>query len=226
MNTQPTSGAPAKTRTKTLRVPGASRPFTPAHVPYIARWSGERDAPMPVVMRKGGRGIGYADERSLDRDGGGVLWSRTPSQPGRGTPEFGKVHSLRQRIAMAGLRCQICGGPADRNRDGVLWLVDAAPGELSHGAEYTSHPPVCRPCAHRSVHACPHLRTNVTALRVRDFAASGVNGVLYHPARPVPVAAEANRFDLRDPRITWVRAYQTITTLRDFTVIDLDNPTA
>lgn len=212
--------APSPPRVAIPRGPAPGNP-----VPFIVRWSGEHNAPMPITERRRRPGIGYTDERYFDRDTHGVLWTRTPSQPGRGTPEFGKVHSLRQRIAMAGLRCQICGGPADRNRDGVLWLVDAGPGELDHGAEYTSHPPVCRPCAHRSVHACPHLRHAVTALRVRSFAAGGVNGVLYHPARPVPVAAEANRFDLHDPRITWVRAYQTITVLRDFTVIDLDDPT-
>ncbi|MYZ40125.1 MULTISPECIES: hypothetical protein [unclassified Streptomyces] len=52
-----------------------------------------------------------------------------PSQPGRGRPEYGSVHSLRQRLAMGGLLCQICGKPADRNRDRVLWLL----AEISSG---------------------------------------------------------------------------------------------
>jgi hypothetical protein len=86
----------------------------------VTLWSGERDGAMPVVWRRRGRGIGYADERSYDRDGEGVLWSRVASQPGRGKPLLGKVHSLRQRVAMAQLRCQVCGGPADRTAAGLL----------------------------------------------------------------------------------------------------------
>src|SRR3989442_68826 len=91
-------------------------------VPYVATWSEERDLPFEVVNRDG-RGIAYADEISADRDIHGVLWHRTYSRPRRGRPEFGNVHSLRQRRAMRRLLCQVCGGPADRTQDGVLWLL-------------------------------------------------------------------------------------------------------
>lgn len=195
-------------------------------VPFIVRWSGERNAPMPMVLRKGGRGIGYADERSFDRDGEGVLWARVPSEPGKGQPEFGKVHTLRQRLCMAELRCQICGGPADRTPGGVLWLIDAEPSELRSGDERTAHPPVCRPCAIRSTTTCPHLRPAFSALRVRELVRYGVTGALYAPARPVPVAVEAGQFPLGDPYLPWVRATQLLLTLTDFTVIDLNDPTA
>ncbi|AXI79065.1 hypothetical protein [Peterkaempfera bronchialis] len=195
-------------------------------MPFVVRWSGERDALMPMVVRKGGRGIGYADERSFDRDGEGVLWTRVPSQPGKGTPEFGKVHTLRQRLCMAELRCQICGGPADRSPSGVLWLIDADPSELRPGDERTAHPPVCRPCAIRSTTACPHLRPAFTALRVRAFLPYGVTGALYAPARPMPVTVNAGQFRLGDPHLPWVRATQLLLTLTDFTVIDPDDPAA
>ncbi|WP_226961832.1 MULTISPECIES: hypothetical protein [Streptomyces] len=136
-------------------------------VPYITQWSGEQNAAMPVVTRRGR--LAYADERSYDRDIGGVLWRRVPSTPGKGKPDFGAVHPLRQRLAMAGLLCQVCGGPADRNEDGVLWLMGEAsgnPGDWPQGLE-TAHPPVCLPCATLSVRACPHLRQLFVALRVR-----------------------------------------------------------
>ncbi|SDO51863.1 hypothetical protein SAMN05216259_110142 [Actinacidiphila guanduensis] len=180
---------------------------------------------MPVVRRQDGRGIGYADERGFDRDGYGVLWSRAPSQPGKGRPRFGQVHSLRQRIAMSGVRCQICGGPADRTRDGVLWLVDARPDHLRPRDEKTAHPPVCRPCAHRSVTACPHLRRAVTALRVRHFAPVGVNGILHRPAgRAAPEPVDVGWFAYDDPRIPWVRAHQLVVRLTGFAPVHLTTP--
>jgi hypothetical protein len=179
---------------------------------------------MPLVVRRGGRGIAYADERSFDRDADGVLWTRTAAQPGRGEPEFGKVHSLRQRLCMSGLLCQVCGRPADRNADGVLWLVDAHPGELQHGQEPTAHPPVCLPCGQRSVRACPHLRPAWTALRVRSFTPYGVNGALYVPARPEPQVVDVGVFRSGNPRLPWVRAAQLVMGLRDFTVTDLQPP--
>lgn len=209
----------------------APRPPMPTDVvPFIARWSGESHA-APVVMRQIGRrgrktigpgrrqGIGYAGERSFDR-ADGVLWVRAPSGPGKGKPEYGKVHSLRQRIAMAGLRCQVCGGAADRNADGVLWLVDAEVGELRPGDERTSHPPVCVPCARRAVSACPHLRKAWVALRVRSPRMWGVSGALYRPSRPVPVAVDAGPFAFGDPLLPWVVAHQLVAQLRDFTVTE------
>ena len=51
---------------------------------------------------------------------------------------------------MSGLLCQFCRRPADRNEEGVLWLIDAEPDDpvLWSGApERTSHPPLCMPCA-------------------------------------------------------------------------------
>lgn len=191
-------------------------------VPFIVRWSGERDGAMAVVFRRDRKGIRYADERSFDRDERGVLWVRTPSQPGRGRPEFGKVHSLRQRLCMSELRCQVCGGPADRSAEGVLWLVDAARRELRPGGEITGHPPVCRPCAERAVRACPHLRPAVVALRVRSFEPYGVNGALYQATHEGPKAVDAQVVPFGSLVMPWVRAGQLVMALRDFTVIDLD----
>jgi hypothetical protein len=93
----------------------------PSHsplVPYVTAWSSERSA-RPHVITRGG-GIGYADESPFDRDSDGVLWAREGVSPGRGKPEFGRVHLWRQRRAMRRLLCQVCGRDADRDADGVL----------------------------------------------------------------------------------------------------------
>jgi anti-sigma regulatory factor (Ser/Thr protein kinase) len=195
-------------------------------VPFVARWSGERDADMPMVFRRGQRGIGYANERSFDRDPYGILWSRTPSQPGRGVPQYGKVHSLRQRLCMTGLRCQVCGGPADHTAEGVLWLLDAPADDLRPGAEHTAHPPVCRPCAHQAVRSCVHLRARYVAVRASAFTYYGVQGAVYQATLSGPRVYDAAAVRLGDPRLSWTRASQLLMTLTDFTVIDLSDPTA
>lgn len=181
---------------------------------------------MPVVFRRGRRGISYADERSFDRDAHGVLWERAPSQPGRGVPQFGRVHSLRQRLCMSGLRCQVCGGPADRRPDGLLWLVDAHLAELLPAGEITAHPPICRPCAHLSIRACPHLRTRQVALRVRRFRPFSVRGALYLAEPTGPRPYDARTLQLADPRIPWLLGGQLLVELLDYTAVDLDDPMA
>ncbi|SDC27287.1 hypothetical protein [Actinokineospora iranica] len=79
-------------------------------VPYVTTWSGEDWVRFPrVVERRGGMGIGYADEILADRDSKGVLWDRVTGKRGQGRPEFAKVHPLRQRrgdaqAAVSGVR--------------------------------------------------------------------------------------------------------------------------
>ncbi|MFC8078510.1 hypothetical protein ACFUN8_23570 [Streptomyces sp. NPDC057307] len=194
-------------------------------MPYITRWSAERAPAMRVVAKNGG--IGYADERPYDRDTNGVLWTRVPSLPGRGRPEFGKVHAVRQRRAMEALLCQICAGPADRTADGVLWMLGENPNELDgsgagFGEFITAQPPLCSPCAVTSAHACPHLRRRCTVLRARVFDLVGVRGAFYRPGYPAPIAWDANSVGFDDPRIRWIRAGQSLMRLRGITVGDLD----
>ena len=125
---------------------------------------------------------------------------------------------------MLRLLCQVCGGPADRNADGVLWLIGEHQSESASWPVplLTTHPPVCAACAVRSVGVCPHLRRQYGALRVRDFEVVGVRGALYRPARPHPVKVAAMGVALDDPRIRWIRAGQLIVGLRDFSLISLD----
>lgn len=193
-------------------------------VPYITRWSAERGPGIRVVAKNGG--IGYADERPYDRDTNGILWTRVPSMPGKGRPEFGKVHALRQRRAMEALLCQVCARPADRTGGGVLWMLGESPvGPDGSGAEFdeliTAQPPLCPPCAVRSSHACPHLRRRCTILRARSFDLVGVRGVLYRPGQPAPVPRDAAGVGFDDPRIRWIRAGQCLMRLRGTSVVGL-----
>ncbi|WP_232792188.1 hypothetical protein [Actinacidiphila yeochonensis] len=194
-------------------------------MPFIASWTSE-SAEQPEVVQRRGR-LAYLNERPYDRDGDGILWRRVPSSPGKGKPQYGKVHFLRQRQAMGGLLCQVCGRPAghDSDGDGLLWLLGdapdpqgACPSEL-----VTGHPPVCLACARQSVRSCPHLRQRYTAVRVRRFALSGVHGVLYRPGFPSPVPYEVGGLDFGDDRMAWMQAAQLLMRLDQFHAVDLES---
>ena len=92
-------------------------------IPYIVSWSAEKPPAKRLTLAPGGRGIAYEDELTHDRDAHGMLWRRSTLRPGQGRPLFGRVHTARQRRTMRQLLCQICGGPADRTDQGVLWLL-------------------------------------------------------------------------------------------------------
>lgn len=189
-------------------------------VPYITAWSSERPSAQPVVAK--GSGIGYADEIPYDRDQDGVLWTRTAHSPGTGRPEFGQVHALRQRRAMRRLLCQVCGQQASRNQ-GVLWVIgeDATSSSSWPDNLTTSHPPLCEPCAARSMQMCPHLRRRSVALRVRAHTPVGVRGALYQPGLPRPTAWTAAAVAYDDARIRWTRAGQLIVRLVSYSVVEL-----
>lgn len=195
-----------------------------AVVPYIAAWSGEEDPSTCIVGRRLSSGIGFADERVSDRDERGVLWSRATSLPGEGRPLYGQVHSARQRRAMRRLLCQVCAKPADRNEQGVLWLLtdhrEDWPGWPENMAN--SYPPMCLPCARLSIHACPTLRRGYVAVRTRRAPLSGVYGVRYIPAHPLPVPADGVVVGYDDPAILWVCAVQQVRSLQGCTIVTLD----
>jgi hypothetical protein len=194
-----------------------------AVVPYIAAWSGEEDPSMRIVGRDLS-GIGFVDETVSDRDERGVLWSRSTSQPGEGRPLFGQVHSSRQRRAMRRLLCQVCAKPADRNEQGVLWLLvdhrDDWPGWPENMGN--SYPPMCLSCARLSIRACPTLRRGYVAVRTRRAPLSGVYGVRYIPARPFPVPADGAVVGYDDPAVLWVCAVQQVRSLQGCTIVNLD----
>jgi hypothetical protein len=187
-------------------------------VPYIAAWSKEQNPPYTLVQRPGS-GIAYVDEKYTDRDLNGVLWTRTPLLRGRGRPDFGRVHPLRQRRTMQRLLCQVCAGPADRTDDGVLWLLqdhrEDWPGWPNRMG--VTEPPVCLPCVRTSVRLCPALRKGAVAVRATTFPVAGVHGTLYAGSPPVEVGK--GLVPLEDPAIEWVRAANLLRQLSDCTIL-------
>ncbi|MEU7476846.1 hypothetical protein AB0A63_12750 [Lentzea sp. NPDC042327] len=194
--------------------------------PYITSWSAELEVPSKVVERPG-FGVGYANETFGDRDARGVLWQRPGVRLGVGKPEFGKVHPLRQRRAMRKLLCQVCAEPADRNDDGVLWLLrdheDDWPGWPDGMA--CTEPPVCVRCVAVSLRLCPALRRGAVAVRVRQFAVAGVHGALYRRGTFGPAAVEEVNLAYDDPDVRWVVASALIREFRDCTVVPFEELT-
>ena len=166
-------------------------PARPGVVPFIAAWSGEQQLTRKVVY-SGQGGIAFADEAPEDRDQFGVLWNGRAVSQGSGSPRYGEVHPARQRVAMQYLMCQVCGRPADRDRNGgVLWVVEDHRGDWDRWPEnlMTTHPPLCLPCARKAVEQCPHLVDSSVALRVRNSEVCAVYGRIWsssafgHPVR-------------------------------------------
>jgi len=174
-----------------------------------------------VIARRSG--IGYMDETLTDRDDKGVPWTRIASRLGHGRPMFGKIHSLRQRRVMSRLLCQICAEPADRNDQGVLWLLNDTHEDWPNWPEGMgcTEPPVCLPCARVSVRACPSLRKGWVAVRVGRSEVSGVYGARYRPGDPFPVAVVDALLPFDDPAIRWTRANQLVRELHDCTRVHL-----
>jgi hypothetical protein len=180
-------------------------------VPYTTRWSAEDELRGAVIERRDRLGISFADETLGDRDRRGVLWERALSSPGEGRPQFGKVHSGRQRRAMRNLLCQVCAGPADHDERGTLWLLPDYPGYHTDWPGWpenlaTPEPPICLRCAHIAVAACPALRKGSVALRVGRSTISGIRGTLYRPGPFVPKPVDVTLAAYDDPLIPWICA--------------------
>jgi hypothetical protein len=188
--------------------------------PYITSWSAEQDLPYKLVERLDG--IGYADELFCDRDARGVLWQRATLRHGVGKPEFGKVHPLRQRRAMRQLLCQVCAGPADRNDNGVLWLLRDYRSDWPEwpNGMGCNEPPVCVPCVPLSLRMCPALRRGAVAIRAREFEVAGVRGALYRTGM-----VEETSLSYDDPDVRRLVASALIRELRGCTFVPLSELT-
>ncbi|GAA1668947.1 hypothetical protein GCM10009680_05700 [Streptomyces yatensis] len=195
-------------------------------VPYIAPWTGE-NAPLGAITtrhRRGGVGIGYADEYGIADRRRGALWIRVPVKRGAGAPLLGRVHALRQRQAMAHMLCQYCGRPADDRSDGrYVFLLQAAVGRLITDGERTATPPACGGCVAEAVRG-RSLRSGYVAVLVEDVTAWGVAGIVYTPDPVKPVPSTAEQFTLvayDDPRLPWTLACREVVALHGCTVVDL-----
>ncbi len=173
-----------------------------------------------------GKGIGFRKEKPGDRDAHGILWRRVVGKPGYGRPDFKAVHFARQRRAMGGLACQVCGRSArgkGSDDDDVLFLLSTNEYDRGHWPEpiETGQPPVCVPCAHEAVNACPHLRGHFVAVRgiPRPY---GVSGILYLPGRQEPHMYDIQTIPYGDRRLPWTEATQLVVRLETYKVVDLE----
>jgi hypothetical protein len=125
---------------------------------------------------------------------------------------------------MRRLLCQVCGGAADQNDDGVLWLLkdhrDDWPGWPYRMA--ADEPPVCVECVRLSVRVCPALRRGAAAIRVREYPVVGVRARFYRSGglRPVFVQETITRFD--DPAVRWVLAGSLLRELHGCEIVPFD----
>lgn len=200
-----------------LRVPSELAPY----VPYITAWSAEQKKRRKVVARSAGTGIAFADERPGDRDRRGFLWDRYRLAYGKGRPVFGTVHSGRQRHAMDKLLCQVCAQPADRDSDGVLWILRDHRDEWAgwpNGMGVTE-PPICAECAEVSRHRCPALRRGHVLVRAATMPISGVHGAHYAPTPDGPTAVGVGPVAF-DTDMRWVLAAHLIREFKDATVLN------
>ena len=192
--------------------------------PYVTSWSEESVWDVPVVL--GEQGIAYADEHVMDRDQDGVLWARCPVRRGWGRPVFGEVHPLRQRRAMRRLLCQVCAGPADRTKDGVLWLLVDWRHDWPDWPNRMGviEPPICVPCARLSVRVCPTLRRRgAVAVRARRYPVAGAFGALYQPQGHAAVFTGPGEACFEDPTIRWIRATRLIRQVDACILIEVDD---
>jgi hypothetical protein len=199
-------------------------PTRPDVVPFVAAWSGEQPFTRKIIY-SGRGGIAFSDETHEDRDQHGVLWNGRAMAQGTGRPEFGDVHPDRQRVAMEFLLCQVCGKSADRDGDGMLWLVEDHRGDWKDWPNnlLTTHPPICLPCAGKAVEQCPHLIGSNVAVRVRESDVCGVHGRIWSSSafgHPVPTAVK-NVVTYGTSAARWVLAGQLVRSLHGCTIVDL-----
>lgn len=127
------------------------------------------------------------------------------------------MHPLRQRRAMRRLLCQVCGGPADRNEHGVLWLLRDHHDDWPNWPEgmANTYPPVCLPCARASIRECPALRRGYVAVRARHCPIVGVYGIRHALAGSLATPSGGTIATYEDPGIDWTLATQLVRSLHD-----------
>ncbi len=194
-------------------------------VPWVSRWSGERDVRELRIAKNlatGALTLFYEDtvdpEHDEHRDGNGVLWARD-GQDRAGWPEFGQVNSLRQRTCMLERRCQVCGRPIAESP--IRWLMGPDHLYVVKGRHVTMSPPTCRECVELSRNLCPHLGTKGSRLLlVRDYEVWGVYGeAVWFEAGDVVRSDPHAGISFVDPErpLSGVLAKQLLVTFTDFT---------
>lgn len=155
-------GAPHRSRGKCVLTPFVASRSTDQGVSH---------SELTIGDGANGPQLAYRNMRPEDRDKHGNLWVRVHDRPG-GRVLYDSMHPLRQRLCMEGMLCQICAGPADRNKDGWLfidWLREDSPPTWPERSVTAMPPPVRRArtgigrtvpaLAPRSVRRAPRAQT-------------------------------------------------------------------
>lgn len=198
-------------------------------VPFITARTGEELVSRHLlVVRPDGMGVGYRQETPADRDAHRVLWVRSSPPDAEARPCWRKVHPIRQREVMLGMRCQVCAGPPSRTSRGLLFLHKERPDADRRwwpNSELTSHPPLCLPCAAVAVRYCGFAAT-VRAVRVRKPRIHGVFGITFTADRHgnlEPLAGDDGQCAYSDAvKRRWTVALQVVAQLNRCTPVDLD----
>ena len=183
------------------------------------------------TLRPGGTGVGYQQEQPEDRDRFGVLWWRTTPPDDRARPQFGNIDGFRQRDAMFGMLCQVCGGQSSRTSRGTLFFHRQTPDSDPRwwpNSERTLHPPVCLPCARAAMKYCRYVGT-ATAIRVKKPHLWGILGTTFAPDSPSGVHPTAHGAQCRYDNVKhrrWIVAQQAIVELDRATVVNLHDELA
>ncbi|MEU3171819.1 hypothetical protein ACIF9R_12790 [Streptomyces sp. NPDC086080] len=194
-------------------------------VPYVTAWSSEKHRVPAVVRHSSGKGIGYADETSYDRDADGVLWVRQAIARGSGKALFPTIHALRQRRAISRMLCQVCGADTlEQDPKRQLFVLKDVGRPVEEG-ERTTAAPACPPCALIAVKYCPHLHNHVAAWVERPLP-WGVAGIPYdqRTLQPVP-GDDLVMVAYDDPAIRWLVATQLVLSLEGCSAVDLSKLT-
>jgi hypothetical protein len=202
-------------------------------VPYITAREGEQSEHLSALRASfGGDGrarLGYWDETPQDRGPRGELWGRcsqriAPDRLPQGRPAWRMVHPARQRETMERLLCQVCAG-STKVGDAHLFL-ESTESPTPAKRILTAQPPVCPAHAAAAIHQCPHLlRNGHRALLVRHAPLYGVIGTPYQWSASGLQALPGDDEPLpyTSPMLPWYLASQLVRTIRDYTVVDLDD---
>ncbi|MCX5215771.1 hypothetical protein OG689_42210 [Kitasatospora sp. NBC_00240] len=201
--------------------PTAAARVAGPQVPTVTRWSGELLDPSLIVdTGPDGARLAYREETQADRVNG-VLVLRFTGKPGQGQPLWNASHPGRQTRAMGGLLCRVCGAPADRTEDGVLWLLPhpTTPGGRRRTLDpcwpegaVVEHPPICAPHALSSPRLCRAL-DGALLLRVANAPVYGLAGLRFDTGEGGPQAPVRGQFALDSAELRWVAATHLLRTL-------------
>lgn len=200
-------------------------PTTPPYVAARSTDKGPRKSELTIEFAAKGPRLAYARPRPDDRDSHGNLWIRMAPSPEPGRVRYDSMHPARQRDCMQRMLCQICAEPADRTRDGWLfidWRREDSPPTWPERS-ITSMPPLCSAHVGESLRQCPFLRrTEHAVLRVRKPHLYGVSGTLYRLTDHGWLASDHDTLCPYDkPRHPGLLASRLHRELRQVTVVDL-----